>query len=230
MMAHDLDRPDPMSDQTPITLDALDLAALIASRVCHDVISPVGAINNGLEVLEDEQDEEMREIALDLVKKSARQASAKLQFCRLAFGAAGSAGAEIDTGDAEAVARGFVEGDKMSFSWSGPRAYMPKNKVKLVLNLILIALNAIPRGGKLSVDLTSQDGSAAFRILAQGMNARIPPAVPNLLKGIPPEGGTIDAHSIQPYYTGLVAKAAGMVVDLKLEGDDVVIKALPTPI
>ena len=74
------------------TLESLDLAALIASKVCHDVISPVGAIVNGLEVLEDEKDEMMRETAFDLIRKSANQASASLQFCRLAFGAAGSAG------------------------------------------------------------------------------------------------------------------------------------------
>ena len=82
-------------------LDSLDLAALLCSRVCHDVISPVGAIVNGLEVLEDEQDAEMRSFALELIKKSARTASARLQFCRLAFGAAGSAGAQIDLGDAQ---------------------------------------------------------------------------------------------------------------------------------
>jgi histidine phosphotransferase ChpT len=83
-----------------IKLEALDLAALLCSRVCHDVISPVGAIVNGLEVLEDEKDESMRGFAQDLIKKSAKQASARLQFARLAFGAAGSAGAAIDTGHA----------------------------------------------------------------------------------------------------------------------------------
>ena len=88
-----------MADTSDIA--ALDLAALIASRVCHDIISPVGAINNGLEVLAEDNNEEMREFAMDLIRKSARQASAKLQFARLAFGAAGSAGASIDLGDAE---------------------------------------------------------------------------------------------------------------------------------
>ena len=89
------------------SLTPLDLAALLCSRVCHDVISPVGAIINGLEVLDGEQDEEMRAVAMELIKKSAISASARLQFCRLAFGAAGSFGASIDTGDAEKVARDF---------------------------------------------------------------------------------------------------------------------------
>lgn len=91
------------------TLAGLDLAALLCSRVCHDLISPTGAIVNGLEVLEESKDEETREFALALIKKSATQATARLQFCRLAFGAAGSAGTEINLGDAETVARGFIE-------------------------------------------------------------------------------------------------------------------------
>ena len=81
-------------------LGALDLAALLCSRVCHDIISPVGAIINGLEVLDEDNGEDMRDFAFNLIRKSAAQASAKLQFARLAFGAAGSAGAEIDLADA----------------------------------------------------------------------------------------------------------------------------------
>ena len=111
-------------------LDALDLAALLCSRVCHDVISPVGAIVNGLEVLEDEKDAEMRAFATELIKKSAKTASARLQFCRLAFGAAGSAGASIDTGDAEQVARNLIADDRTVVEWNVPRVLMPKNKVK----------------------------------------------------------------------------------------------------
>lgn len=107
---------------TTVTLDALDLSALLCSRVCHDVISPVGAIVNGLEVLEDEDSAEMRDFALDLIRKSARQASARLQFARIAFGAAGSAGASIDLADAENVSRGMFGDEKTQLSWSAPRA------------------------------------------------------------------------------------------------------------
>src|SRR3712207_9450321 len=101
-----------------ISLDSLDLAALLCSRVCHDVISPVGAIVNGLEVLEDDSDASMREFALDLIQKSARQASARLQFARLAFGAAGVAGASLDLGEAAQVARGRFLGGTGAFFWS----------------------------------------------------------------------------------------------------------------
>src|SRR6266702_3485781 len=104
-----------------LALEPLELAALLASRVCHDVISPVGAIVNGLEVLEEDKDEGMREFALDLIRKSAKTASARLQFCRLAFGAAGSAGASIDTGDAEKVARGLFGDERTQMTWDSPR-------------------------------------------------------------------------------------------------------------
>src|ERR1700716_4677173 len=84
--------------------DALELAALLCSRVCHDLISPVGAIVNGLEVLDDNPKPEDRDFALDLIRKSAKTASARLQFCRLAFGAAGSAGGQSALRDAHTLA------------------------------------------------------------------------------------------------------------------------------
>src|SRR6201997_5630671 len=99
---------------TPVTIGALDLAALLCSRLCHDLISPVGAIINGLEVMEEDKDEETKTFALNLIKRSAGQAPAKLQFCRLAFGASGSAGAQIDLGDAEKAARGLIEDGKIT--------------------------------------------------------------------------------------------------------------------
>src|SRR5216683_2205369 len=112
----------------PVTLEALDLAALLCSRVCHDLISPSGAIVNGLEVLEESKDEETRSFALDLIKKSAKTASARLQFCRLAFGAAGSATAQVDLGDAQIMARGHLEDAKTTIEWNLPRVLLPKNR------------------------------------------------------------------------------------------------------
>jgi len=205
----------------PITLDALDLASLLCSRVCHDLISPTGAIVNGLEVLEEGTDAETKDFALDLIKKSAKTASARLQFCRIAFGAAGSAGVQIDLGDAEAMARGFIE-DKITLTWNVPRVLLPKDRVKLLLNMLIIAIATIPRGGRLAVDPVGDGESMGFRIVSSGLNARIPPAVPGLLAGSS-ENGRIDAHAIQPFYTGLLAKACGVIVSLTPEGEGVVV-------
>ena len=205
----------------PIALGALDLAALLCSRVCHDLISPVGAIVNGLEVLEEDKDEETKTFALDLIKKSANQASAKLQFCRLAFGAAGSAGAQIDLGDAERVARGLLADDKTSIVWNLPRELQPKNRVKLLLNMLLIGIGTIPRGGTLTVDAV--DAGAGFRITATGLNARLTEATATLLAGNPTQA--VDAHAIQPVYTGILARDCGLAVSAVAEGEGVVVTA-----
>ncbi len=210
---------------TAVTLDALDLAALLCSRVCHDLISPAGAIVNGLEVLEDKgSDEETKTFALDLIKKSAKTASARLQFCRLAFGAAGSAGAQIDLGDAQAMARGFLEDDKTKLTWNLARVLLPKNRVKLLLNMLIIAGQTIPRGGMLTVDPIGEGETMGFRIAAAGLNARIPQAVPALLEGTS-ESGSVDAHAIQPFYAGLLARACGLKVALEAEGDAIIVAA-----
>ena len=207
-----------------ITLDALDLAALLCSRVCHDLISPAGAIVNGLEVLEESKDEETKTFALDLIKKSARTASARLQFCRIAFGAAGSATAQVDLGDAENVARGFIEDDKIKLSWNLSSALLPKNRVKLLLNMILVAAHSIPRGGIVAVEGDGPPEAMTFKISARGLNARIPHAVPALLAGFP-ERGVVDAHAIQPFYTGLLGRAGGLAVSIEADGDAIVVAA-----
>lgn len=211
---------------TDFALNPLDLAALLCSRVCHDVISPVGAIVNGLEVLDEEKDAEMRGFALELVKKSARTASARLQFCRLAFGAAGSAGAAIDTGDAEQVARGLLADDRTQLLWDVPRVLMPKDKVKLVLNLCLIAAAAIPRGGSILVTVSGTDPATRIEVEAKGTNARLASHVPQLLAGTP-ENGQVDAQGIQAFYTGLVARAAKLALTVAATPDMVRIEACP---
>ena len=209
-----------------ISLDPLDLAALLCSRVCHDVISPVGAIVNGLEVLEEEKDAEMRAIATDLIKKSARTASNKLQFCRLAFGSAGSAGAFIDTGDAEQVARNLLSDDRTKIEWNAPRALMPKNKVKLILNMCLIGAAAIPRGGLLKIDVIGEGDDASLSVSASGPNMRLASGIPLLLQG-EPENGSVDAHGIQAFYTGLIARAAGLDVRAEATPEQVTVLAAP---
>ena len=207
-----------------ITLTDLDLAALLCSKVCHDIISPVGAITNGLEVLDEDGGEDMREFAMDLIHKSARQASAKLQFARLAYGAAGSAGAEVDLADAEAVARGYMAGEKADIEWTAPRLLVPKNKVKLLLNLVLIAISAIPRGGNINVVFEGDGEHPTMTLRSTGPHARIPTGVEDLLSGHSTDGSA-DAHSIQVVYAGMLARSAGMTVSVAKDGEDILFVA-----
>lgn len=203
--------------------DTLELAALLCSRVCHDLISPVGAIVNGLEVLDDNPKPDDREFALDLIRKSAKTASARLQFCRLAFGAAGSAGAQIDLGDAQAMAKGHFEDGKITIAWNLARLLLPKNRVKLLLNLLVIAQQMIPRGGVLSVDPLGDGEAMGFQITAAGMNARVSQSVVDLLST--GATGAVDAHAIQPYYTRLLAEACGINISIVPDGEKVVVSA-----
>lgn len=211
---------------TIVTLASLDLAALLCSRVCHDVIGPVGAIMNGLEMLDSEQDEDTRVVAMDLIKKSASSASARLQFCRLAFGAAGSLTAAIDTGDAEKVARGLIGNDRTVLRWNAERRLLPKNAVKLLLNLCLISAGAIPRGGVIAVDFEGEGRAVMMRVEATGANARLPHSALVFLSGGSVE--MVDGHTIQPYYTTLLARECGMTISASTAPDSVSLTVTPT--
>lgn len=211
------------------SLTPLDLAALLCSRVCHDVISPVGAIVNGLEVLDGEEDEEMRRVAMELIKKSATSASARLQFCRLAFGAAGSFGASIDTGDAEKVARDVFANERTSLHWTPTRRLASRNSVKLMLNLCLIAAGAIPRGGVIGVDLSEGDGPMTIRVEAKGANAKLSQSAADILTNAVPSQA-IDGHSIQLYFTTLLARECQATLNVSTGPEAVTLTAAPAPL
>jgi histidine phosphotransferase ChpT len=214
-----------MPKKPNLTLSGPDLAALLCSRVCHDVISPVGAINNGLELMDEGSADGD---ALDLIRTSALNASVRLKFARLAFGASGSVGASIDTGEAEKAARDFAVAEKKTeISWSGPRAIIPKNRVKLLLNLFLVAYGGIPRGGSLDVVLENPEYDAKFTITVKGRMMRVPPKFIEILSGTLEEA--VDAHSIQPYYTVLLAEECGMELSHELSEDKIVFTAQVVP-
>lgn len=206
-----------------LTLGGADLAALLCSRVCHDIISPVGAINNGLELLDEGGADED---AMDLIRTSALNASVRLKFARLAFGASGSVGASIDTGEAEKAVRDFVGADrKTEVTWTGPRAIIPKNKVKLLLNLFLVAYGAIPRGGTMDITLEDLETNPRFKLVSKGRMVRVPPKFLEIHSGDLEEA--VDAHAIQPYYTVLLAEEADMTISAVASADDVVFTAEP---
>lgn len=201
--------------------DAIELAALMCSRVCHDLINPIGAIVNGLEVFDSSNKEDDREFALDLIRKSAKSTSARLQFCRIAYGAAGSAGSQIDLGEAQKISRGHLEDEKTKITWNLPHVLMAKNRVKLLLNMLVIAQQAIPRGGELIIDPVGEGETMGFRIRAAGTYAREPQNIGEQLKL--DNAGSVTAHGVQPYYTALLAQSCGFKVTLTPETEAVVV-------
>ena len=204
-----------------LTHSAGDLAALLCSRVCHDVISPVGALNNGIELLDEPGAEHD---AMELIKMGARNASARLQFARLAFGAAGSAGSQIDTRDAEKVAVAFMANEKANFTWNGAAAFLPKAAVKLMLNLVLVANGSIPRGGTINLSFKTDGGPLEIEVKAAGPMIRVPELFQLLHNNQRPEN-PIDAHGVQHYYTFLLARDARLKIGVTVNSERVVYTA-----
>jgi len=194
----------------------IEFSALMVSRVCHDLVGPLGAVINGLEVLEDERDAEMREDALRLVTSSANQALARIQFMRIAFGAAGSAGAELDLNEVGRLMAGLLEGGKVKLEWNVPHAYWAKDWAKLLMNATLLAADCLPRGGLVRVDAGADPALPTFKIAASGMNARITEETDRSLRGeSQPEA--LDARGIQPFLTHRLSRTvnAGLAIALK---------------
>src|SRR3954469_10176146 len=126
-----------------LAMKPVDFASLLCSRLCHDLMSPIGALNNGVELLADESDPEMREKCLELLADSARASANKLKFFRLAFGAAGGFGEEIDTHEAEVALEGlFGPERRIELGWAVSDSKLPKEVVKLLLNLAMLAGDA----------------------------------------------------------------------------------------
>lgn len=204
-------------------VSAPDLAALLASRLCHDIISPVGAVQSGLELL-DEMPNDPESMAL--VRNSTKSAVAKLQFARIAYGASGSSAAQIDLGDARQVAEGFMGFERAELSWTGQRAYVPKNIAKLLLNLVVVANASVPRGRTVSVDITSLEPEVHAVVRASGTPLRVPAKFRALLAGETP-AEPIDAHGVQPYYTLLLAREAGLEIALEMKDDAAIFTISP---
>jgi len=210
-----------------IELKATDLAAMLCSRVCHDLINPVGAIGNGLEVLADPGQTEMAPFARDLITNAANQARAKLEFARLAYGASSTAGTDFDTRECERVARLLFEIEKADLDWQVPLILLPKHKAKLLMNMLPIAAMAVPRGGYVKVVVEGPAGLERFRITAKGTKTLIPSGAAGLLAGNPEEG--VDARGIQPFYTGILARMTNMAISIGIENEEFVFTATPTP-
>jgi histidine phosphotransferase ChpT len=202
----------------------LELAALISSKICHDVIGPVGAIYNGLEILDEDDDAQAKTYALDVIRNVTEQASARLQFARFAFGAAGSAGAQIDLNTAEQISRGLIGNKgKHKLAWRGIPGHMAKDKVKLLLNLIAAAITVLPRGGEIDVRVEGSLEQPNFLLLCRGPGARPPQYLADYVAGGQP--AQLDALSIQAYYTWRLAGSSRMPLSIAKDGADIVLIA-----
>jgi histidine phosphotransferase ChpT len=185
-----------------------EFASLLCSRLCHDLLSPVGALNNGIELLADEHDPDMRARCLDLLSESARASANKLKFFRLAFGAAGGFADEVDTREARGAIEGLFGGEgRIQLGWMIEEATMSKSALKILLNLVLIAGDALVRGGRLDVGAERHGAGLDIVIRAEGPRIVLDPELKKVLLG------ESDEESIAPR-----AAAAWLAHSLVAEG------------
>ena len=211
-------------------LEDTTLAAFISSKICHDLAGQIGAINNGLELLEEESDDDTRYYALELINNSAKAAWAQLDFHRLAFGASSSLGASVHLAHIEQVARRYIENGKRRLHWQVEAIEVEKDQAKLALALLAVALTALPAGGDFYVEFSTtkmprKQSSFKLGILCRGRSARIPERTAEIFRG--KDHGGIDGHYVLPYYVARLASAASMKLFVSKEGEDVVFTLQP---
>ncbi len=205
----------------PVTkLTPSNLAAMMCARICHDLVSPVGALGAAIEVLGDESSSDMHEDAMDLVKTSAKQASHKLKFLRLAFGAGTSAPGVLSLDQLKNLVNDMYGEGKAKISWDANIDSVEKSQGRLLLNMVMIALQSIPRGGDLVIELRQKADASIFTLNANGPKARIYEEFERSLTGRAPEDG-FDGRTIQPFYTGMLIREMGGRLDTTIDGDNV---------
>ena len=167
-----------------MTISSLDLASLLCSRLCHDMLSPVGALSNGLELLADEKDPDMRKRCFDLLEQSARISADKLKFFRLAFGAAGGFGDLVPVNEARALIDALVGGnDRITVNWALGSDSLPKPAIKTLLNLALIGIESLVRGGTLDIGAEFTDTASEIVVRAAGPRIAFDPTIGRALDG-----------------------------------------------
>lgn len=212
-----------------MTTDPLELASLLCSRLCHDMLSPVGALSNGLELLAEERDPEMRQRCFELLEQSARTSADKLKFFRLAFGAAGGFGDMVPLDESRAVIDALVSHNgRVQVNWALAGDVLPKPAVKVLLNLSLIGIEALVRGGTLDIGAELRDGASEIVVRAAGPKIAFDQTVGRALEGQLAEG-ELSSRTAPAVMLHALAQSLGGGVQYALTGDALVMGAvLPT--
>lgn len=210
-------------------LSATDLAALLCSRVCHDIAGPTSAMGAALSVLDDEGAADMRDDAIALLRNGAGQIRAKLEYARVCFGAAGSRGGDMAISEIKALAEPMFAEARPDLAWKTEAGEISKTAARVLLNLIWLAVETLPRGGVVTIEAAaSSDGGARLRVSATGPRLRLDDAYIAAFKGEAPEGG-FDGRNVQPYYAGLIARESGGRAEASLTEDRAELAALTGP-
>ena len=206
-----------MTDTAPPAAlpDGQALAALIAGKLCHDFISPAGAISSGLDLLKDPSAQDMRDDAMGLIEASAKKMVALVAFARVAFGAATSAerfsGAELGE-----LVSGLTEGGRASLQWSVPDTNYSKAQSRALVNLAYLTMAALPSGGVATIAARAEGNGLVIEGRAEGARARLKGEAVAGLAGRPLDEG-LPGQWIQPYWLWLTARDAGGSVETQAD-------------
>jgi len=206
-------------------MEGFELVSLLCSRLCHDLVSPVGAIINGLEVMADESDQEMREMAIRLITQSASRTAHRLQFARLAYGASGGPGGLIDMGEAKKATEAILDDHKVALEWQCDAGQLERMPAKLLVNSAFLAAEALPRGGTVTAILTRNSGASSIEIVAQAPMIRPIESFEEIIGGEKGLAG-LAPRAAQAYYTGLIARLAGTKIGVNLTADQLSLKSI----
>ncbi len=209
---------------------ATELAALLCSRLCHDMLSPVGALSNGLELLADETDPAMRKQCVELMEQSATTSTNKLKFFRLAFGAAGGFGDAVPVEESQDVINALAEGSKgVEINWAIERSSLPKPAVKVMLNFAQIAMDALVRGGTLDIGAELREGAAEIVVRASGPRVAFDDAIGEAIEGNM-AASELSSRTAAAHMIALLAEETGGGLQYKRSDDALVLGAvLPQP-
>jgi histidine phosphotransferase ChpT len=213
--------------ETPEAVEPVELAARLAARLCHDFISPVSAIVSGLDLIEDPEQQDMREEAMSLIASSARKLAALLSFSRIAFG--GSTASELfDTRELERLTREFFEHARAQMDWAVEPAGLGKPAARALLNLAQLGAAALPVGGTAKLSAREDGGQVHLDLDAEGARARLRPEAVDGLEGRPFTEG-LGGQWVQTYFLRSIVDQAGGTLDLEIAEDAVRVRVkLPT--
>lgn len=204
---------------TVAKLTPSSLAALLCARICHDLISPVGALGTAIEILDDDTSD-MHDDAMALVRNSSRQAGAKLRYLRLALGAGGSAPGIIALAEIKSLVTGMYGEGKSALHWNTQLDGIDKNCARILLNLVMLAVQSVPRGGDVKISVSENDVATSLKLEATGPKSRLDAAIEKTLAGKSPEDG-FDGRTIQPFYTGMLVREMKGGVSTSVNGETV---------
>ena len=206
----------------------IKVTKLLASKLCHDLVGPAGAVHNGLELVQEMGDDGGE--ALTMVSSSVGQLSARLSFFRMAFGMGGLTGRLPALTETREMAAAFLQGGRVVLDWPADvgadfAQEMTAENYKLLLNMILVATDALPRGGAIAVSLVKmpENQGIGMALRATGEGAQIKAEMHQMLDSPAPEGleNALNAHNVHGYFCQRLAEELGSAIEVSEGGGEV---------